>query len=120
MAWIETIKIDPDTPIDGKGRNGYFRAHTAHVWVSNSLKPEAESTLHLDVYSRRQGDAPPLRLTGKSSAIVTLLSDLLQAALGVAAVRGEGGDVKMTNVVEISDYVNLNLKKGVSHGERNI
>jgi hypothetical protein len=52
-----------------------------------------------------------------------LLSDMLQAALGVAASGGGGSDEKLTNVLDLSDYTNQRskIKEGATeHGKRTI
>lgn len=64
--------------IEIKGRNGYFHLHRAEVRSTYALTGEVKTRLEL--YSKRQGDAPPAVIEGTAQEILQWLV-LLQSAV---------------------------------------
>ena len=58
--------------MNGRGRNGYFEVDSLDVW---SFHDE----LFVDIYSKRKGQHPPIRIYGDALAVKALIQRMAEA-----------------------------------------
>ena len=75
---LQTIKING---IEAKGRNGYFKADSAQLWNSTF-----EEAYNVEVYSKRIGDAPPIKFTGNKLNLILFFESIVN---GLKADKGK-------------------------------
>ena len=75
---LKTIKING---IEAKGRNGYFKADSAQLWNLNF-----EETFNVEIYSKRIGDAPPIKFTGNKLDLILFFESIVN---GLKADKGK-------------------------------
>ena len=64
--------------IEAKGRNGYFKVKRIVVWS------DAEDEVNIEIYSKRDGDAAPIRFEGKRETMTQMVNDLQAAVKGMS------------------------------------
>jgi hypothetical protein len=67
-------KVPEKLPIEFRGRNGWARFESAHVWglIGNGNDPIA-----IEMYSRRRGEFPPIVISGERTDVRALLQELI-------------------------------------------
>jgi hypothetical protein len=58
--------------VNGRGRNGHFEVDSLDVW---SFHDE----LFVDIYSKRRGQYPPIRIYGDAVAVKALIQRMAEA-----------------------------------------
>ena len=58
--------------VNGRGRNGHFEVDALDVW---SFRDE----LYVDIYSKKRGQYPPIRIYGDAVAVKALIQRMAEA-----------------------------------------
>jgi len=61
--------------IECRGRNGWFRYFSSDVWA-------VESSVHINLFSKRRGEFPPIHIEGPKAEILALLEELRTKVAG--------------------------------------